>query len=355
MPLGHRHGAARLIGQVLRHPWRFEAFQVLRIVERAILRAGGEASDAMSWPVRFRNTLSLGFAPSDIESVQVVVDQLPIASPDDAMRALARPGAYVEVVQPVMGLLGVAGALPTTYTEALLGGDGQRRRPEARAMLDLVSYRAITLWYRAWKYRHPALQRETARKGGIVDVLRAVAGMGLESQRHMLEEAGGIPDHSIAGFAAALRHRPMSAPHFARILSTYFGYPVKVQDFVGSWYPIPEEARSRFGTARLGRDAVLGERYWQRHMRIRIAIGPLPMAAYLRFLRDGADTRVLAQWVFLCLGASYEVEVVPILRAADVTGVRLGHRGRLGRASFLHSFGLPRDRDDAPFLLPMLR
>jgi type VI secretion system protein ImpH len=344
-----------LIHQLLRHPWRFEAFQALRIVERTIVRAGGEASDAMSWPVRFRNTLSLGFAPSDLEAVQVVVDRLPIASPEEAVEVLSRPDAYVEIVQPVMGLLGVAGALPATYTETLRGGDGQRRRPEARAILDLMSYRTVTLWYRAWKYRHPALQRETARRGGIVDVLRAIAGMGLESQRNMLEEGGGITDHSIAGFAAALRHRPMSAPHFARILTTYFGHSMKVQDFVGSWYPIPEEARSRLGTAQLGRNAILGGRYWQRHMRIRISIGPLPMDAYLRFLPDGPDTRVLAQWVLLCLGASYEVEVVPILRAADVVGVRLGQGHRLGRASFLHAFGPPRDRDDAAFLLPLLR
>lgn len=355
MPAGNRDGATHLIHDVLRHPWRFEAFQAIRIVERTLVQAGGDASDAMSWRVRFRNSVSLGFAPSDVEAVRVVLDHLPMASPEEAVEVLARPDAYVEIVQPVMGLLGVAGALPVTYTETLLGGSGQQRRPEARAILDLMSYRATTLWYRAWKYRHPALQRETARRGGIVDVLRAIAGMGLESQRGLLEEGGGITDHSIAGFAAALRHRPMSAPHFARILSTYFGCAVKVLDFVGSWYPIPEEARSRLGSARLGRDAILGGRYWQRHVRIRISIGPLPRDAYLRFLRDGPDTRVLAQWVLLCLGASYEVEVVPILRAADVAGVRLGSGQRLGRASFLEPFGPPRDRDDTSFLLPPLR
>ncbi|HEY4291432.1 type VI secretion system baseplate subunit TssG [Luteibacter sp.] len=352
----HRNRSTDLIHRLLREPWRFEAFQALRILERAIVHAGGPASHSSHWPVRFRNTISLRFAPSDVEAVQVTLGGLPLPPGHESVAALGQSDARVEVVQPIIGLLGVSGALPARYTEALLGGEGQRRRPEARAFLDLVSHRAVTLWYRAWKYRHPALQRETERRGGVVDVLRAVAGMGLESQREMLGSDGGIPDHSIAGFAAALRHGPMSAPYFARILSTYFGYVVQVQDFVASWHPIPPETRSRLGQSgsTLGRDAILGERHWQRHLRIRIKLGPLPLAAYQRFLPDGPDTRVLAQWVLLCLGDVYEVEVVPILRAADVVAACLGRNGRLGRDAFLDPGQASRDRDDAAFLLPPL-
>ncbi len=340
--------------RLLTSPWCYEAFQAIRIVERAIVQAGGVASDSDNWPVRFRNSLSLSFSPSDVEAIQVVMGEVPAATFDEAMAFLSSPSMRVEVAQPIMGLLGVAGALPVPYTEAMAGGEGKRRRPEARAFFDLISTRLATLWYRAWKYRHPALQRETSQRGGIVDVLRAVAGMGLESQRHMLEKGGGTKDHSIAGFAAVLRQCPMSAPHLGRSLSVYFGYRVRVQDFVGSWYPIPDDARSHLGAARLGRDAMLGSRYWQRHMRIRVSIGPLPRCAYLRFLRDGPDTHALAQWVLLCLGTSYEVEVVPILRAEDVASVRLNTGQRLGRASFLCSSSPPRDRDDVSFLLPSL-
>jgi type VI secretion system protein ImpH len=180
--------------------------------------------------------------------------------------------------------------------------------------------------------------------------------MGNASLRRRLSDHGdGVLDESVAYFATALRQRPASSVQIARVLSEYFGQPVRAEQFVGRWYDVPaaQQTALGLGNATLGGGALAGNRVWQRDLRLRLVIGPLDLAAYDAFLPGGRAARALAAMVTLFTGLSLEYEVRLVLRADHVRGVALagGRRagGRLGWDGFLVDGPQTTDRADVHY------
>jgi type VI secretion system protein ImpH len=149
----------------------------------------------------------------------------------------------------------------------------------------------------------------------------------------------------------------MSGPYLSRLLTACLGEPIRVEDFVGAWYTLPDSLHARLGTANvaLGVDTLLGERSWQRHLRLRLHVGPLRSERYRAFLADGEAAMSLRRWIAATLGHVYEYEVVPLLHKDDVDTVCLGVAGQggLGRDTFLMSAPSAIHRSDASYLLSL--
>lgn len=149
----------------------------------------------------------------------------------------------------------------------------------------------------------------------------------------------------------------MSAAYLQRVLADYFQVDIRVEQFVGRWYHVPPEHRTRLGMpgAVLGVSAMAGERIWQRDMRIRLWIGPLSKAAFGDFLPGGARAQALEKLLTMFGGMSFEYEVRLVMARADVAGSMLGGDGgagaRLGWNSFLCTEPAASDRDDASYEL----
>jgi type VI secretion system protein ImpH len=96
---------------------------------------------------------------------------------------------------------------------------------------------------------------------------------------------------------------------------------------------------------------VVGERVWQRDLRVRLDIGPLPLDKFHRFLPGGPAALALEQMLKLMTGASLEYEVRLHLKADEVRGTRLdATRGSwLGWDSFLITKLQREDRSDAGY------
>jgi type VI secretion system protein ImpH len=144
------------------------------------------------------------------------------------------------------------------------------------------------------------------------------------------------------------------------LLQRYLGVPVDVDSFVGRWYRIPQEGRTHLGGGLgqgggvLGRSAVVGERVWQRNLRMRLTLGPLDHARFRRFLPGGPGERALRHWLGLLIGPSLEFEVRLRLRQSDVCPVTLGggadrEAGRLGWDTFLLTAPAQSDREDVRY------
>jgi len=134
MPPTQRRHVAGVIEQLLQEPQRFGFFQTVRLLDRWL--APGSLDGQGLSRLNFRNSLSLSFPASEIESLLVhktPVDD-PEAQPKDASSALERMLAEVsqqalprdpaeveriDVTPAFMGLLGVNGTLPLFYTEML--------------------------------------------------------------------------------------------------------------------------------------------------------------------------------------------------------------------------------------------
>lgn len=348
MPPAQRRAAAGVIEELLQNPQQFGFFQAIRLLE-GWLAEGGQSGQGLS-RLNFRNSLSLSFPPSEIESLVVQRHGEPTdsnragsaaASGDAAALALdavlAASGeaandsphalhshevARIDLTPAFMGLLGVTGALPLYYTETLAQREHHHKDRAARAFLDVFSHRAVALFYQAWRKHRLAVQYEGAQRQRFLPEVLALAGLGQKGLRERMAGAvGGVADESLAFHAGALQRRTLSVRQLQQVLQSYLNVPVCIEQFVGRWYRLPDEALCYLGRVAvqrggrvpmagvLGRSAMLGERVWQRDQRVRVILGPMNHVDHRRFLPGGTGATALAHWLKVLCGTTLECEV----------------------------------------------
>lgn len=380
MPTQERIGPAAVIDRLLGQPQSFGFFQALRLLERY----NAHRPAGMAWSVQFRNSVAVGFPASEIEAIEPLprratgpastsgpdADPCPSSPQADGPRApvdapqIGQPTAVdnagalggVRITPAFMSLLGVHGALPLAYTEKVASRETYQRDRAPRAFLDVFFDRLCVLMHEAWKKYRPALRYEADPRDEFTPLVLALAGLGGPSLRDRLGgPEGGVQDESLAYYAAALRQRPPSADWMARVATDYFGVPIRVEPFVGRWYPIPQAHRALLGAgAGLGTQSVLGERVYQRDLCLRLHIGPLTARDYQRFLPGGGGWADLARLLGLMTGASFEYEVQLSLCQEAVRPATLGGGARLGWDAFVLTRPASRARTDAGYAISPL-
>lgn len=358
MPTAQRRFEPAVIERLFREPYRFEYFQAVRLLELWLKRQGASGQGLVSNFLRFQNSTSLAFPASQLEAIDT--------EPRDVARDAGSLGAalsssalkYVRVTPSFMGLLGTTGVLPAHYTERIAAHQLYQKDDGPRAFLDTYSNRSLALFYGAWhKYR---LELKYQRDGAdtFLPLLLSLAGLGNRALRQRLADdtGGAVLDESIGYFAAAMRHRPASAVQIARVLTEYFGQPVKAEQFIGCWYDVPACQQTMLGgaNATLGAGAMVGMRVWQRDLRVRLIIGPLDGAGYSAFLPGGLAARALKSMVGMFTGVSLEYEVELVLLAAHVHGVSLDAKSegrRLVWDAYLVAGPQTQDRRDVRYEL----
>lgn len=382
LPKPSARAPSSAIERLLDDPHRFGFFQAVRLLERWMQREEGlDSAQVLSGRIGFRNTLSLAFPPSEIAELRVLPQDAEPAQTVDATRpiesqqvsALAENAAdtaadaaagglrsrsvrRVEITPAFFGLLGTGGALPTHYTELLAEREASRRdadRYAPRAFYDIFLHRAAALFYQGWRKHRLPVQFEADRRNRYLPLMLSMAGVGHPALRDRLRaREGGISDDALAYYAATFQRRPVSAASLQQVLQHYFDVPVKLENFIGRWFTLPEANRSQLGLSnmRLGTDALVGERVWQRDLRLRLTFGPLDHDKFSRFLPGGPAALALKELLTLMTGVTLEYEIRLALRAKDVRGCRLGDSGpRLGWDSYLITRASNADRSDAGY------
>ena len=346
--------------QLLQQPHRFGFFQAMRVLEHLFARQTPSGARDPLAQVRFHNSLSLSFPASELESAEAFSsDGVALDRPAAIEHALATESlGMVHVTPAFTGVLGLGGAMPLHYTELLSHRELYDRDHAPRAFLDIFAHRAAVLHYTAWKKYQLAIQYELDRRERFLPLVLALAGMGMRALRdRMVDGEGNVFDQTLAHYAGGIRQHPVSATILQRLLSDHFCARVRVEQFVGSWYPVPSAARSRLGVGNvtLGMDALAGDRVWQRDLRLRLWLGPLDRALFDALLPGGSAAKALAKLLTLLTGASLEYEVRLTLKAADVAGTRLAGAARLGWDSYLCSRAETRARSDTRYTLHALQ
>ncbi len=350
-----------VVQTLLQDPHRFEFFQALRVLEHLFQRQGLDGADALS-RVRFRNSLSLSFPASEIEAIEsystddVRLDREAAIDYAIGTESVGR----VQITPAFSGFLGVSGVLPLHYTELFAQREIYERDRTPRAFLDVFANRALALHYQAWKKYRLGLQYELDRRERFLPLILSLSGLGMRALRdQFVDGEGDVYDQAIAHFAGGIRQRPVSAEYLQQLLSDYFRADIRVEQFVGAWYPVPESARSRLGVGnvRLGSSALAGDRVWQRDLRMRLWVGPLGRRQFDDFLPNGQAAKALAKWLTLLTGVCLEYEVRLVLRAEDVVGASLGPGAgvRLGWDSFVCSREERMPRADASYTIHTLQ
>lgn len=331
------------ISHLLANPQRFSFHQAVRLLG---LWLGGRHRAGARSALRYRNGLSLAFPASEIAQLTVHPGH---ATGENVDR--------IDITPAFMGLLGAGGALPLFYTELLAAREEPPHRdPAARAFLDIFQHRAVSQFHDAWSKNRLPLQHERDGDESFLAMALSLAGVGQAGLRSRLQaRSGGVADHALAYYAGALQQRHIGASQLQRLLASYFGVEIAVEQFVGRWFVLDPSDRTCLGKANgsLSGAAVVGERVWQRDLRMRITLGPLDQAQLRRFLPGSPGAIALREILTLINGVSLEYEVRLRLRAEAIETVRLGasptDAARLGWNSFLQSRPGPRDRSEAGY------
>lgn len=373
MPPSQRRHDTGVIDQLLREPQQFDFFQAVRLLDRWMGVASPDGKGLSR--VNFRNSLSLSFPPSQIESLQVHLRAPDEASTGSVADVPERVGGThqahqidsIDMTPAFMGLLGVNGTLPLFYTEMLSQRELYQKDYAGRAFMDLFSHRAVSLFYEAWRKHRMPIQFEADRRSRFLPLALSLAGLGQKGLRDRLGgERGAVADEALAYYAGTLQQRTLSASQLQQILRDYLSVPVRIEQFVGRWYQLPATGRAYLGLtgARgqggapingvLGRSAMLGERVWQRDLRMRVVLGPLPHAKFRRFLPGGKGALALKELLTMLGGISLEYEINLQLQREDVQGCALDSTRpatafRLGWDTFLQTRSANEDRVDVRY------
>ena len=298
-------------------PDRFDFFDVLRRFECAYPRSArlGRAALPSDEPIRLGQEPSLEFAPSALASF--------------SSRAGGRPP---RLSVHFLGLLGPNGPLPIHLTE--YARDRVRNAGDFALVrfLDVFHHRILALFYRSWANAQPTVSLDRPAQDRFATYIGSLLGLGMPS----LRDRDAFPDRAKLYFARHFAAQPRNCEGLAAIAGAFFGLPVKVEEFVGEWLTLPEEARWRLGRAGvLGQSTVAGARTWQRQSRFRIVFGPLNEDDFHSLLPGGARLRRLVALVRNYTGDSLNWDVRLHLEDRVKRLFRLGCAARLGWTSWL--------------------
>jgi type VI secretion system protein ImpH len=235
--------------------------------------------------------------------------------------------------------------LPLMYSQLVL----ERLRERDHTLLDfydIFNHRILSLFYQAWeKYRFP-IPYERGELDPFSHHLLALLGLGTPGLQNRQE----VPDDSLLFYCGLLALQPRSATALRQVLADYFEAPVEIEQFVGAWYPVEAEAQSSLGEDQsysdsLGYGAIVGDEIWDQGSRIRIRLGPLPLARYLEFLPGGEAHLHLKALASFYAAGEYDVEAQLILKCEDVPYCELrdGEGWQLGWTSWAKTGDFRRD------------
>ncbi len=320
--------------ELVRSPYSYEFFQAVRL----LARAGGEraAPGGFNPPstevVRFAAHQSMDFPASEIQFFQ------------------DRDAGPPLMTVNFMGLTGPQGALPLAYTALIM--DRLRHRDSAmRDFFDIFNHRIISLFYRAWEKYRFTVSYERREKSNLSQYLLDLLGLGTPA----LQQRQAVADESLIFYSGLVAQKPRSAAALRQILADYFEVPVRIEQFIGSWYPLdtPDQCwlEEPGGVSeQLGYGAVVGDEVWYQQSRVRVVLGPLTLKQYLEFLPGGAAHEPLRAFTRLFAAQQLDFEAQLILKREDTPACVLGREGdeaaRLGWVTWANSSGMKRDPND---------
>jgi len=295
------------------YPGRFEFFQAVRLLLRIFNQREmpGGFTSAASEAVHFRVNNTLAFPTSQIESIDW-------------------DGAQPAMTVNFIGLTGPMGVLPTVYTELILSRIRARDRTLAD-FFDIFNHRMISLFYQAWEKYRSAVAYERDGRDRVSKYFMSLIGLGTNGLQGRLV----VRDDSMLYYCGLLSLQPRSAVAVRGVLQDYFGVPVEVEQFVGTWQPLGKADQCDLGSgaplsSQLGVASVVGDEIWDQQSRIRLKLGPLTQEQYLSFLPGGAAYEPLRELARFSCGSHLEIEIQLILRRTVVPRCKLGEDSLAG-------------------------
>jgi len=304
---------------------------------RRVVGRGGAPGES---PVRLGVAPSLNFSPTAVTKYQPETADTP-----------------AELSVSFTGLIGPNGVLPQHYTAQVMARH-RAKDHTLRQFLDLFHHRILTLLYEAWlKNRLPLAVERDVRSDSDDEgsrILWALAGVGSPGLRNRT----AFDDDAFVYFSGLFSRITPTAVGMEAILSTFFGWPVHVEQYSGRWLYLdlenlaqlpmsqPQGGLGQMGP-QLGRTAVPGRRVWDAQGKLRLRVGPVGAKAFASLLPGGAAHKAFGELARAYAGLEFDIDVQIVLEPDAVPWSELTHdedrRPQLGRNCWVraHNFGRP--------------
>lgn len=309
--------------RLVRSPQSYHLFHAMRIIEahHPEMPPLGTSRRPRNDPVRLAQEASLAFPPTTIASFEQ-----------------PKAGGPMRLVNRAFGLFGPNGPLPLHLTEYARERQRNHRDGAMVAFVDMLTHRLMSLFYRAWRVSQPTVSFDRPGTDPFARKVSALAGLASPG----LQARDAMPDTAKRQFAGHLGAGPKSAEALVSMLSAFFGAPVRLQQFVGTWLDLEPDDRWQLGAAAgLGRSTSIGDRVWTRSAKFRLRVGPLSLAEYQRLLPGEGALERLDAVVRNHVGDALDWDVNLVLRADDVPRAALGTTAALGLTTWI---GVRRDQ-----------
>jgi len=359
--------STRHLGEEIRNDGsRFRFFQAVRLLALSASKAANK--EPIPATLRFGSPLSLAFQASDIASMTPRQRKAPRTQDDNAGNAVTTPPPdspvkevpddALEMIVGFMGLTGPSGALPVAYTELFIDQRNHYRDDTGHQFLNLFTHRAVSLFYRAWRKHRFYLPYEAGNADRFSRNLLDLVGVGLHHlQQRLQANGGGVPDRFLIHYAGLLAQKPVSAVNIAALVRGYFAVEAKLESFVGQWMSLPSHEQSALDErpCRLGQNAFVGERLWDRQTKVQLRLGPLDREQFAQFMPGQPGLTALRELIQFCVGFTLDCDVALILKRQAVPSPVLidvpTMPPRLGYNLWLNSHPPHQDVDDVCFSL----
>jgi type VI secretion system protein ImpH len=282
---------------------RFNFYQQVRTLLRKLCGGNNATADTLDTQLRIVSPLSLEAPAGQIAHIEQ-------ATPDDPLR--------ITVWQN--GLTGALGALPTAYTEWMIGRQYRYGDHSAKAFLDMFGHRLYCLDYLAWQKNHlyalaesqtqPPLQQETLALTGL---LTSQSVSGGEYYAHLFSS----PVRSLVNLEVWLSH--------------YYGVPVHITPFTGGWKTVDETEHCQLGKPgqTLETAPMIGRVRWEVQSHFDVTFGPMEQTSSQRFIPQGAFYQEIWGRIREYVGPGLDFSVHLSISSGNCPPVPLGG-GQLG-------------------------
>jgi type VI secretion system protein ImpH len=301
-------------------------------------------------PLVFHQTIHLGFAPATVQRVRALPER-------DTGGPIGKMEGYF------LGLLGPSGPLPLALTEYVWARSQgiphpdriapiantqvsvHRRDTSLEDFFNIFNHRFISFLYRAWAACRKATDYDRPDQARFPEFTGSFLGIGMDAMRNRLQ----VGDEAITYFSGHFSNRSRHSEGLASIAADYFGTKAEIFENVGHWLDIPPDEQCKLSTMQslsLGAGIVIGARIWDRQLRFRLKLGPMPLATYEKLFPGSSSLDALKDMVKFYTHRELFAEVNLVLAQQEYPECSLGSGSRLGLSTWLYSSAPARDLDD---------
>jgi len=315
-----------VIQHLTEQPYSYSFFQAVRLLERSATFENNTNLERANKPVahflppsteavRFHSHQSLSFPSSEISEVE-----------KEKMRSGKEQW---KLLVNFLGLSGSCGVLPFHYTELIL----QRLKAKDSSLqdfFDLFNHRIISLFYQAStkynlpiEYERKKLNRPvTKQRDDHSQVLLSLIGLGTGN----LTDRLFTRDESLLYYSGLFTQQIRTSTGLKQILSSHFGIPVEIKEFIGQWQDLIDDVRTRLPGFEnpqgqnncLGKSVMLGRKGWFAQGKISIMLGPLDSSQLHKFAPGTATLKALNELVHIYAGMEYNYDFIIQIKRSDI-------------------------------------